>query len=98
MQLPSENTFVGVSGLSLCDGAGWKERMEVCLELFETTNRTMTPDAQILVQGNQCSFATLIFELKSTTSPSSPEQKNRGFVLDESLSTCTPLNGQISNA
>ena len=94
MQLPSENTFVGVSGLSLCDDAGWKERMEVCLELFETTNRTMTPDADLVVQDNQCSFATLIFELKSTTPPSPPEKKKRGFVLDESLATCTPLNGQ----
>ena len=85
---------MGVSGLSLCDGAGWKERMEVCMELFAVPNRTITPDAEIVVQGNQCSFATLIFELKSTTSPSPPEKKRRGALLDEPLATCAPLNGR----
>ena len=64
------------------------------MELFAVPNRTITPDAEIVVQGNQCSFATLIFELKSTTSPSPPEKKRRGALLDEPLATCAPLNGR----
>jgi len=92
MQLPSNNTFVGVSGLNLCDGSEWIEEMEVCLELLAAINRTGNPEVEKL-QGNQCSFGKLVFELKSTKpllSVEAPELEKRGIVEEP---TCTPLNG-----
>lgn len=88
MQLPSRNTFVGVSGLDLCDGSRWLEKIEVCLELLAAINRTENPEGNSKLQGDQCSFGKLIFELKSTK-PLPPPEK-RGIVEEP---TCTPLNG-----
>ena len=89
MQLPSNNTFVGVSGLNLCDGSEWIEKMEVCLELLAAFNRTGNSEVEKL-QGNQCSFGKLVFELKSTEPLLSLELEKRGIAEEP---TCTPLNG-----
>ena len=90
IQLPSANTFVGISGLILCDGSGWKERIEVCMELLAAVNRTETPRAESVLQGNQCSFASLVFELKSLGTPPLPVETKGGFPKRH---TCKPLNG-----
>lgn len=92
MQLPSNNTFVGVSGLRLCNGNEWIEEMEVCLELLAAINGTEKPEAKKL-QGNQCSFGKLVFELKSTK-PLQPRRRPgrrvRGVAEEP---TCTPADG-----
>ena len=65
MQLQTTNMFVGFSALQMCSGRfGWKERVEVCMELFAAVNTTLNPEAESVIQGNQCSFGSVIFELK----------------------------------
>lgn len=89
MQLPSNNTFVGVSGLNLCDGSRWIDEMEVCLELLAAIDGAGKPEVEKL-QGNQCSFGKLVFELKSTKPLEPPERRVRGVAEEP---TCTPLDG-----
>ena len=92
MQLPSNNTFVGVSGLNLRDGSGWIDEMEVCLELLAAIDGAGKPEVEKL-QGNQCSFGKLVFELKSTKplQPRRPPERSVRGVAEEP--TCTPLDG-----
>ena len=66
MQLQTTNMFVGFSALQMCSCRfGWKERVEVCIELFAAVNTTSNPKAESVIQGNQCSFGSVIFELKA---------------------------------
>jgi len=88
--VPSYNQFLGISSLNLCDGSGWRDKVEVCGELLAAVNRTETPDAESVVQGNQCSFGRYIFELKFT-SPIPNEKKKRGIEEPD----CAPLNGMF---
>ena len=87
IQMSSSNLFAGISGLNLCGGSGWKDRVEVCVELLAATNTT---GAELAVQGNQCSFGRYIFELKFT-SPIPNEKKKRGIEEPD----CAPLNGMF---
>lgn len=84
IQMPSSNLFAGISGLNLCGVSGWKDKVEVCVELLAATNTTQAE----LVQGDRCSFGKYVFELKFT-SPIPNKKKKRG--IEEP--TCTPLNG-----
>ena len=67
-QLPSENQWVGFSGLNMCGRSGWKDRVEVCLQLLAVVNKTEFPEAESQLQGKHCSFARAVFE-KTTPSP-----------------------------
>ena len=62
-QVPSETLFVGFDGLNVCGERGWKDRVEVCLELLTLVNKTENPDAEVSLQKDQCSFGSVVFDL-----------------------------------
>ena len=86
MQLPVGNKFIGISAINLCGRSEWKKKVEVCVELLEVVNKTASPDAKSAIQGNQCSFGSIVFVLKTIGSqlvqhrPKPPP-------------TCKPANG-----
>lgn len=82
--MPSFNQFLGISGLNLCDGSGWRDKVEVCGELLAAVNRTETPDAESVAQGNQCSFGTFVIE-RVRAGPRPPPE-----------TPCFPLSGMDS--
>ena len=65
--VPSNNQFVGVADLRLCNGDTWKETVKVCYELFSTTTASSGvggPNERNSVQANNCSFGYVEFSLK----------------------------------
>ena len=64
--MDSDDLYIGLSGLNLCDEYGWKEKVDVCPELLTAYNRTENPDANANSQENYCSFGSFSFELTST--------------------------------
>ena len=86
MQLPVGDKFIGISGLNLCGRSGWKNKVEVCVELLEIVNKTASPDANSVIQGNQCSFGSIVFALKTIGS-------QRVQHRPQPPPTCKPLNG-----
>ena len=67
MLVPSPDRMVGVADLRLCDGAQWKERVQVCFELFSTataSDRVAPEMERNSVQANNCSFGYVRFTLQ----------------------------------
>jgi hypothetical protein len=62
--VPSNDQFVGVADLRLCNGSTWKETVKVCYELFSTTTGVGGPNERNSVQANNCSFGYVEFSLK----------------------------------
>ena len=69
MLVPSPDRMVGVADLRLCDGAQWKETVQVCFELFSTataSDRVAPEMERNSVQANNCSFGYVRFTLLET--------------------------------
>ena len=69
MLVPSPDRMVGVADLRLCDGAQWKETVQVCFELFSTataSDRVAPEMERNSVQANNCSFGYVRFILLET--------------------------------
>ena len=67
MLVPSPDRLVGVADLRLCDGAQWRDEVQVCFELFSTataTDKVVPPMERNSVQANNCSFGYVQFILK----------------------------------
>ena len=73
---------MGLSGLQLCGAEGWKDRVEVCVELLAAVNRSLTPDTESHIQGNNCSFGRIVLQ-----------RKLKDSVPQLPPSTCKPVNG-----
>ena len=78
--MPSFDQFVGVSRLQLCDGDGWRETVDVCLELFSAGSGS--------VQKGNCSLATLHLRRKL---PSPKEEPQPTALAQEE--ECSPVRG-----
>ena len=66
---PPNDKVVGVADLRLCDGDEWKESVKVCFELFSTataSERVASEMERNSVQGNNCSFGFVEFDLMKT--------------------------------
>ena len=66
MLVPSPDRMVGVADVGLCDGDKWKERVQVCFELFSTataSDRVAPEMERNSVQANNCSFGYVQFNL-----------------------------------
>ena len=77
--MPFDNIWVGFSGLNMCGPDGWKDAVEVCLPLLAAVNRTEFPDAEIELQGNNCSFARILFEHRPK--PSYTCRPHNGIII-----------------
>ena len=66
---PSPDEVVGVADLRLCDGDKWRESVKVCFELFSTATASERVAGEMMrnsVQGNNCSFGYVEFNLTKT--------------------------------
>ena len=68
MLVPSPDRLVGVADLRLCNGDEWRERVQVCFELFSTataTDKVADEMERNSLQSNNCSFGYVEFTLIS---------------------------------
>lgn len=64
MLAPSKDRMVGVAGLKLCKGDGWKSMVKVCAELFSTATKSERVDPlRNSIQATNCSFGYFTFNL-----------------------------------
>ena len=79
MLVPSPDQMVGVADLRLCDGAQWKQSVQVCFELFSTATASgrVAPEMERnSVQANNCSFGYVRFTLQDEVCVSLQEMIN----------------------
>ena len=68
MLVPSPDRLVGVADLRLCDGNKWRDRVQVCFELFSTataTDKVAPVMERNSLQSNNCSFGYVEFTFLS---------------------------------